>query len=326
MNSATEGSVNNPVFSQGSKGISETKNNSKPEPKNTRKSAWKPSGILRILSSIELPVTVLGLTAILIYGWLNSAQRHLTPETGTGYYLGIIGSVMMLALLLYPLRKRLQAMRSFGSVRFWFRLHMLLGVTGPALILLHSNFSLGSFNSTVALVTMLIVAGSGFIGRFLYSRIHKGLYGRRAHVREILDDASAFKSAIFTDNPNASSVLQALQEHEMRRLSQSAGLIQSLWRVLTGKLASAGLRRRLKINIYAMIDQRSAHEGWNRSTRTAWLKAYRGHIDNYFQAVARAEAFVVCERLFSLWHMLHLPLFIILVLAALVHVTAVHLY
>jgi len=318
VNSATEGSVHNPVFSQGFKGMSKLKK--------TRKSNRESSSISRILSLIELPLTAFGLTAILIYGWLNSDQRHLTPETGTGYYLGIIGSVMMLALLLYPLRKRFQALRIIGGVRSWFRLHMLLGVTGPALIVLHSNFSLGSFNSTVALVTMLIVAGSGFIGRFLYSRIHKGLYGRRTHVREFLDDASAFRATIFNDNPNASSVLQSLQEYEERRLGQSAGLIHSLWRVLTSRLASAGLRRRVRTDICAMIDQHSVREGWEHSTRTAWLKAYRKHVDNYFQAVSRAEAFVVYERLFSLWHMLHLPLFIILMLAALVHVTAVHLY
>ncbi len=43
-------------------------------------------------------------------------------------------------------------------------------------------------------------------------------------------------------------------------------------------------------------------------------------------AVARAENFSLYERLFALWHLLHLPLFVLLVLAASVHVLAVHLY
>jgi len=32
------------------------------------------------------------------------------------------------------------------------------------------------------------------------------------------------------------------------------------------------------------------------------------------------------ERLFSLWHLFHLPLFILLVISALVHVLAVHMF
>jgi hypothetical protein len=32
------------------------------------------------------------------------------------------------------------------------------------------------------------------------------------------------------------------------------------------------------------------------------------------------------ERLFSLWHLFHMPLFLLLVVSALVHVLAVHMY
>ena len=32
------------------------------------------------------------------------------------------------------------------------------------------------------------------------------------------------------------------------------------------------------------------------------------------------------ERLFGLWHILHLPIFFMMILSALVHVLAVHMY
>ncbi len=70
---------------------------------------------------------------------------------------------------------------------------MILGLVGPALILFHSNFQLGSVNSNVALFAMLIVAASGVVGRYLYAKIHLGLYGRKAAVREILADVDALK-------------------------------------------------------------------------------------------------------------------------------------
>ena len=61
------------------------------------------------------------------------------------------GGSMMLVLLVYPLRKRVRALRFMGTVAHWFRAHMILGVAGPVCILLHSNFSLGATNSNVAL-------------------------------------------------------------------------------------------------------------------------------------------------------------------------------
>jgi hypothetical protein len=46
----------------------------------------------------------------------------------------------------------------------------------------------------------------------------------------------------------------------------------------------------------------------------------------YFQAVRRAAEFAFYDRLLRLWHLLHLPLFFILVATAVVHIIAVHMY
>ena len=42
---------------------------------------------------------------IILYGWSQRTNSNLSPETGLGYYLGIVGGTLMLLLLLYPLRK-----------------------------------------------------------------------------------------------------------------------------------------------------------------------------------------------------------------------------
>ena len=76
---------------------------------------------------------------MLYVAWRVRGEQHLTAESGVGYALGIVGSVMMLLLLLYPLRKKIKFMRHLGSVRHWFRVHMMLGILGPALILIHGN-------------------------------------------------------------------------------------------------------------------------------------------------------------------------------------------
>ena len=61
---------------------------------------------------------------------------------------------------------------------------MILGLVGPLLIIFHSGFQLGSFNSSVAFFCMLIVAISGLLGRLLYQRIHHGLYGSKVRFEE----------------------------------------------------------------------------------------------------------------------------------------------
>ena len=123
--------------------------------------------------------------ALLFTGIYNRDEYYLTAEHGPGYALGIAGGVMMLLLLIYPLRKRFRFMNHVLALRTWFRLHMLLGVVGPMCILFHCNFSLGSANSNVALIAMCLMVASGMVGRFLYSRIHFGLYGEEVSLREL---------------------------------------------------------------------------------------------------------------------------------------------
>ena len=113
------------------------------------------------------------ITVLLISGFLGRDESYLSPTDGMGYALGIIGGSLMLLLLFYPLRKSWRVMQNWGPIKYWFQLHMLFGVLGPVLVLFHSNFSLGSTNSNLALFSMLIVAGSGLIGRYLCVKISK---------------------------------------------------------------------------------------------------------------------------------------------------------
>jgi hypothetical protein len=117
-------------------------------------------------------------TALLCLGWYLPTERYITPKRGLGYAFGIVGGSLMLLLFLYSARKRIRGPRILGSTAAWFRFHMVLGILGPLCILYHSNFALGAV-SNVALFCMLTVAGSGLTGRYIYARIHHGLYGSK---------------------------------------------------------------------------------------------------------------------------------------------------
>jgi hypothetical protein len=264
----------------------------------------------------------LALAVVLFIGWRNSEEGSLTPESGLGYWLGITGACAMLLLLVYPLRKRIKSLRSLGTISGWFRVHMILGLVGPALILFHSNFKLGSLNSNVALFAMLTVAASGVVGRYLYTRVHFGLYGRRAQVHELLDHVDSLKHAIEGGLFMPERLCAALDAYAGRALQGQNRALSSFLGLL-GILMSFRRRWRLADEIVGYVASEGKRSGWSRRKR---IREVRQLLKQFFAAVNKAAAFAFYERLFALWHILHLPLFMLLVLAAIVHVIAVHLY
>ena len=262
----------------------------------------------------------------LYIGWSNRDEGHLTPETGIGYWLGIVGGTMMLLLLLYPLRKRVRFLRHLGKVPAWFRLHMLLGVLGPTLILFHSNFKLGSLNSNVALGAMLTVVASGIVGRYLYAKVHNGLYGSKSDVVEIIGDAHVLKEALGDDLAGAEAILEALHEFESIVLAPRPGVLSSLGTFLLSGFKARGIRRTVSRRADEIIAAQARRNHWSRRERRRRSRLLKTEIALYFAAVSKAARFAVYERLLALWHVLHLPLFLLLVITAILHVIAVHHY
>ena len=242
-------------------------------------------------------------------GLIRREDSILTAESGLGYTLGIVGGSMMLLLLLYPLRKHAKFLQHLGPVRYWFRFHMLLGVAGPVLILYHSNFSLGSTNSNIALFSMLLVAGSGLFGRLFYSKIHDGLYGRKLQLAELQKSLEELKAEQLGDAVPGG----AIETIERMALKQRPLLLATIF-IPVLHFYSLYLSRKT-------IRQLSVSAGKQQLARVL-----KSRIKQYFQAVVRVGDFSVYERLFSLWHVLHIPLFIMMIISGVVHVFAVHIY
>lgn len=271
----------------------------------------------------EFALVVFVLFIGLSYAWTRRNEGDWTAESGFGYWLGIGGATMMLVLLIYPLRKRIRALHFLGDIPGWFRIHMILGVAGPALVIAHSNFSLGSTNSRAAMISMLVVAGSGFVGRFLYSRIHRGLYGQQQSVQDELNRVEALRNKIAVAENNdtttsKSALLQTLTHYQACRLNSKTGFALAFWQVMSGPVSRARLRRKLLVD----FREKAAQDRANSQSEGNFLAA----LDKYFNALGRAEAFAFYERAFAYWHLLHLPLFFIMILATIAHIIAVHLY
>jgi len=258
----------------------------------------------------------------ILYGWLKHDDFYLSAESGTGYYLGIAGGISMLVLLFYPLRKKVSALRNFGPIRYWFRAHMALGIVGPTLILYHANYSLGSINSNVALICMIVVALSGLIGRFIYTRIHFGLYGEKMTLAELKTDLEQCRSDIseqFVSYPEIQAQLNQLEDMVAKRRNFLAQILY------IPVMAIYIYFRRKKIKRILKQDLRNSKNSASDKNMVR-LKSSLQTIYSYIETTRRLGQLMTYERLFSLWHILHLPLFIMLVITGIVHVVAVHMY
>lgn len=251
--------------------------------------------------------------AALIYGWQIRDEYYLSAKHGAGYALGIVGGSMMLLLLLYPLRKRVSFMARWLPIRHWFRTHMIFGVLGPVCILYHCNFRLGAANSNAALLCMGLMVGSGLIGRYIYGKLHYGLYGQRATLQQLQQHMQTLEQSLRarSEVSGRSELAERLRELEIFVLRQ---------RSLAGKIA-------LLARIGARIRTERAWADAQIFTRERDpAGAMRAQLETFFAVIRRIAGIGFYERLFSLWHVLHMPIFFMLVVTGLIHVYAVHLY
>lgn len=259
-------------------------------------------------------------------GWRISPESHLTAESGMGYALGIVGACLMVLMLSYSARKRFRFMRRLGAVRHWFRAHMILGVIAPVCILYHANFHLGSFNSNIALGSMLLVAASGLVGRFIYKQIHHGLYGARATLETLDSEGARTTQQLSELFPFVSHLQEELRLAETRSHQHPRGYLAGMIYVLWFGIWTRWIRMRLTRRASRALREASRREGWTRARRRQFQQDAKMFIGAYLRTCRKVVSLNLFDRLFALWHVVHLPFFAMMLVAATVHVVAVHLY
>jgi hypothetical protein len=258
--------------------------------------------------------------------WLVSRHADYTPGSDLGYSLGLAGGIALLLVFLYPLRKRLRFMQAWGASKGWFALHMACGIAAPFLVLLHSRFQVGSVNAAVALASMLLVAASGIVGRFIYVRIHHGLYGTRMTLAQLQAEAGLNAGELQSKLSFAPDVARRLAAFEAAALARPRNVLQGAWRFVTLGWRARWVRRRC-IREFARVYRMHARAfGWDAARQRRHLAGGRAFIEEFIAGAQRVAQFSRYERLFSLWHVLHVPFVWTMLLSAIAHVVAVHAY
>jgi hypothetical protein len=277
------------------------------------------------LRVIWFAAIVLSLLAVWVYYKAGQNQLDYKPGAGFGYYLGLVGGVMLLLMLLYPVRKHMKFTRNLGPVRYWFMLHMVFGISAPVLILFHTTFHVKSLNARVALYSMLLVAGSGIIGRFIYKRIHQGLYGRKLNLDEL--QASVNLNQRSTDRVTALVISATAIDVKLQRFRDLAfetriGIATRAWRFITFDWRRYRLTRHSHHELKLAIAHLAKAQKWDKREQHLHLQDAMKYVKRYLASVQRAAQFSAFERLFRLWHVLHSPFVWLLGVSGIVHVVA----
>jgi hypothetical protein len=267
--------------------------------------------------------------ALVFAAWPVYKGWAIKSGSGVGYYIGMAGGIMMLLMLLYPLRKHVGWALNWGPLRYWFMLHMVFGISGPVLVLFHSTFHVKSFNAGVAFYSMLLVAVSGIVGRFIYKRIHIGLYGRKSNLAElqlamnVIQEKVGKVGAVLLAAPGIGDKMKAFHDAAFSK-------DDSVYRRILNFMMLGWRRRRLTaachLDLQRAADILGRTQGWDMQKRNRHLREVVEGVSGYLTAVQSAAQFTAYERLFRLWHILHTPFVWLLGISGIVHVIAVNMY
>ena len=272
------------------------------------------------------------IVSLLIYGFdyytLSSMDRPFSPKHHVlrpsgriGLNLGFLGFAMFLAIFLYPLRKRWAWLGRQGSSRHWLDIHVLLGLSAPFIIALHSSFKFHGF-AGVAFWIMLAVSISGVIGRYLYAQIPRRVNAAEISRRELQEMHQNLAQQLSGQRLLPQSDLGTLLHLPSQERVESMWMISALAYMMFLDVA--------RVFRVARLRRRSLSFGEKLSTMGGFLKTRHTNLEIAI-ATAREDAATAkrilflsrAQQVFYLWHVVHKPFSYTFALLAFVHIGVV---
>ena len=133
-------------------------------------------------------IAIAAVTAIYlaVYYWAGALPA---ASSFVGHSIGVVGLVLMVMTeTLYSVRKQMTDAR-WGNMAGWLRFHVVTGLVGPYMVLLHTSMKFRGLAGVVMLLTVVVVI-SGIVGRYIYTAVpREGAHGTE---REALASWRAF--------------------------------------------------------------------------------------------------------------------------------------
>ena len=238
----------------------------------------------------------------------HTDYRQLRPAGSIGHGLGIIGSTMMILMLSYSFRKRLKIFQSWGALNRWLSVHIYFGIVGPLYVILHTSFKVQGLVA-VSFWSMIAVAISGVLGRYLYLQIPRNIEGGELSIKEIED----------------------MQKRDTQRLREEYGLNDKQMEFLN-KATTSPIN--IDSNLWFLILESIKNDVWQLLTLKRKINRIISEIElpaslrkSLWQTIRqktklerRILLLTQMQRLFHYWHVIHKPFAIIMYLIMVIHI------
>lgn len=238
----------------------------------------------------------------------HSDYSLLKPGSFRSHGFGVLGSFMMILLLIYSLRKRTHILGNAGSMKNWLNFHIFLGTMGPLFIILHSTFKLNGVVA-VSFWSMIAVALSGVLGRFLYLQIPRTLLGNEMSLNDLELLRQNLLTEINTKYKLDSDHLNNIEKELAGTENEDHGVIKLLFIVIIQDI-------RTKIKAYTVRKKLIKQLELPKQQIVELLKL----IVKKVQMDRRMHLWNGIHQLFHYWHIFHKPFAVIMYLIMIVHI------
>jgi Fe-S-cluster-containing hydrogenase component 2 len=245
-----------------------------------------------------------------------SVTLTYSAVAGFGRWMGYFGAGMMILSALYTLRLHLPGLRRIGNSKTWFDFHVVFGLAGPILVLIHTDMNVMNPLDRPDVVPLFwcvtAIVATGLIGRYLYTLIPK-LEASTERERKKLDagiQAVADQWAAMTMSANV--LAQFLKAQEKTASARSAPESTSVLEFIRFSIASElqRLSATLSLRFKTMGKMR------NKKLRRATLK-----LMNRRSVIERRMQFYgLAKRLLAQWRGIHIAISILMFVLLSFHV------
>jgi hypothetical protein len=251
------------------------------------------------------------------------SDKHelLRPGGSIGLKLGVLGTVLFFIIFLYALRKVIPWLGRWGTARHWMDFHVVAGVTAPVVIAFHASFKFQGI-AGFAFWIMVVVAISGFIGRYLYAQIPRSLTAAELSLNELQLNERELADALL-----GQSIYSEKQLNRVLHMPPAAH-IRSIGPLLAiGEMIALDVRRPFQV-----AGLRRASCGFAKKFFSAGglLSSGNSEVEHVVRLVRQKASLskrVVfldqSQRVFHLWHVIHRPFSYAFAVLAIVHIVVV---
>lgn len=248
------------------------------------------------------------------YGLLTGYKVSNQPNRGIWHLTGWIGSACFVIMMLYSMRKHFKFMQNVGSIRYWLDIHMFLGIVGTLLVTAHSTYKFGGIVA-LSYWSAVMVAVSGFLGRYLYVQIPRSISGQELkmdEINEIMDDITLEIEKVAKGQFDVQHYFERIAGPRAERDLSAFGAMTALFTTDIKNM----------ITMYGIWSSLKANKNIPDHVKTRVFKLIR----EKGRLVRSIEFLEASHKLLHYWHVFHKPFAIIMFIVMFLHIGVYYVF